>query len=213
MTRVALRNASLRLLLAWLVLSIGGFWYARPIAQVLLPYFDLCLHVFNRDWQPMLAVAREHDNYSIHLVATARQSIPVTSTVAVEAGRTITTGVNVVHVLVPIVVFVSVLVAWPVRDLRARIRLLFFALPVLLLVVALTGPSVLAGKMLIPLQDLALAAGAHRPEPLLLTWMLFVEVGGSWLVALVAAIGCAALAQAVQERPARRIAPPSWDST
>ena len=65
------------------------------------------------------------------------------------------------------------------------------------LVVMATLPAQLLGKLEISFQNIAVAGQNPRPVPLFLDWMVFCEVGGRWLLAIVAAWLCIMLQQRV----------------
>jgi hypothetical protein len=88
------------------------------------------------------------------------------------------------------VIELSVLLVWPVNAWRERFLLLLLGLVTSMIVLAATAPFVLIGNLEIYLQEMAVQAQVKRPEPWTLTWMIFSEMGGRWLLPLVAAMLC-----------------------
>jgi hypothetical protein len=106
------------------------------------------------------------------------------------AGQELTAGTHLMHTLVPMVIELSVLLVWPVNAWRERFLLLLLGLVTSMIVLAATAPFVLIGNLEIYLQEMAVQAQVKRPEPWTLTWMIFSEMGGRWLLPLVAAMLC-----------------------
>ena len=105
---------------------------------------------------------------------------------------------HVDHTLVPPLLFLMALLAWPADrwgELTAR---LLAAVPVLVLILALTAPLLLVGQAQMVVADLAALAGDPRREPLLVTLMVFMESGGRWLLPLAGGVLCIALGRWLQ---------------
>jgi hypothetical protein len=175
---------------AWLGLSALGIYVSAPLAELMLPLFRFVLLSVAPEYAPSLKLVADNHDVLIQLEAWLLQSLPLGGGQQIPAGLAVTTGTHLMHTLVPVVIEGSLLMAWPTRRWVERAVLLVFGVPTSILVVGLTGPFVLLGTLEIQLQDWAQQAHVVRHEPLTLTWMIFSEMGGRWVLAVTAAIWC-----------------------
>jgi hypothetical protein len=78
--------------------------------------------------------------------------------------------------------------------------LLVLGVPAAFIVTGLTSPFLLAGQVEIALIEFALKEGVIRPEPLIMKWLIFNEMGGRWLLSLLGAIACITYVLRLQRR-------------
>jgi len=148
----------------------------RPV----LPFVAAVIEVIQSDYQATLKISNDQPGL-IQMQATTRRVIPSIA----GRGAKLTAGVHVSHSLVPLVLLFSFLLAWPVDKLQHRLILLILGIPLSFSLVALTLPFQLAGSLENMFQGYAQQYDVNREKPLLLTWMLFLEVGGRWLLPIV----------------------------
>jgi len=92
-----------------------------------------------------------------------------------------------------VLLLVTGIATWPFagrREALLRVLLAAVALPVVL---ALTTPVLLVGRVQMWLVELAVQHRAGFHEPSVVTFMIFMESGGRWLVPLVLAVASTAL--------------------
>jgi hypothetical protein len=183
-------KVSLRLLAAWLGLSILGFLIGKEIISFLLPFISWVFGLIEPGISPLLSIQQHDGNEVIHLAATIVHPLRISPSILIPEGIELTAAGSLVHALVPIVILLSLVIAWPAEGLRERSVLLLLSLPAALITVALTTPFLLAGRIEIMFSEIAFQRGDQREEPLAVTWLLFTEGGGRWILPIVMAICC-----------------------
>jgi hypothetical protein len=186
---------SLRLLAAWLTLSALGFLFGKEIISPLLPFISWVVGLIEPGISPLVTVQPHQANEIIHLSATTLRSLEVSKSLLIPEGLRLTAAGSLAHALVPLVILWTLVVAWPMATARERISLLLLTLPATLITVALTTPFLLVGRMEIMLSEMAFQRGEQRQEPLVLTWLLFTEGGGRWLLPIIMAVSCILIAR------------------
>ena len=120
----------------------------------------------------------------IVLVVHAVQPDPISGDHHVAPFVDIQESVNAGHELVPVIILVSMVLAWPWRRWSDTARALALALVASALLLAWTVPVHLAGLFELNLQRMAGNFHETRDKPWYLGQMIFFESGGLWLLAL-----------------------------
>ncbi|ATG89737.1 hypothetical protein [Methylomonas koyamae] len=181
---------SVRLLLVWLLLSVLAFVFRQPVGVFLLPFVDFGIHEWSQDFAPGLALVAKDNDYLISVSAWVLRPIPVAAGYTVNPGAQMTAGTHLTHTLVPPVITLSLILAWPGAALAQRIIAAIGGILLSLLLVTATVPLVLLGNLEIMFQNMAEQAGRSRPVPFSLDAMIFLESGGRWLLAVLAGLLC-----------------------
>ena len=197
MNRAELVALSLQGLLAWLVLSALGWYFGGALGQCLLPGFGFIINQICPDYSSWLTLLPENHDFTIQLSAIVVNPVLLGDKLWLNPGLELTVGTHLMHTLVPLVIQVSILLVWPVKSWRKRVILLVLGLVTSVFVLGLTAPFLLLGNLEVYLLELAEQAKVHRPEPWTLSWMIFCEMGGRWLLPIVAAVLCIKLQQAI----------------
>ncbi len=195
-TKAILWGISRRLIIVWVCLSMLSLLLGDRLMRPVLPLVSSVISSIQSDYRPKLEINKSHPDL-IHMQATTRHIIPSIAAI----GAKLTAGAHISHALVPWVILFSVLIAWPVECFRQRILLLMLGFLLSMLVVALTIPFQLAGSIEMMFQRYAQQYGVNREKPFLLTWMLFLEVGGRWLLPIMLAIGTCLSLQSMKRNP------------
>lgn len=118
------------------------------------------------------------------------------------AGSVLSSSTLLGHVLQPAVLALSILCAWPVRDVRAHALLLLCGIIAAAILLLCDVPVVLAGAIV----DVMLASAPYPPAqpPPLVVLMNFLNGGGRLLLAFVAVVIALLLAIATQRARAPR---------
>ncbi|ATG92601.1 hypothetical protein [Methylomonas koyamae] len=196
MSRRDLIFLTLKGLLAWLVLSCFVFYLGEWLAKGLCPLTKAVMISMAPDLSPSLKLAKSAQSqldYSIELTAWVLQPIYLNSNHFIPPQTELKSSAHLIHSFVPLVIEGVILLAWPVQCWQQRLLLIGLGLLTAVLVVMATLPAQLLGKLEIYFQDIAVAGQNPRPVPLFLDWMVFCEVGGRWLLAIVAAWLCVQL--------------------
>jgi len=182
-------------LLAWAVLSGLGWYFGEGLANGLLPLIGWALRWIAPQYAPALKVVPSGHDYLIQLSAWVLQPIQLTSTKIIPVGKELTKTTHLLHTLVPAVIELSILLAWPVRFWRQRLLLLALGLATAPLVFVAIMPPSLLGLVEIDFMQASQLFNEPREEPWVLSWLVFLEMGGRWLLPIVTAWGCILLQQ------------------
>ena len=197
MSRAELIVLSFKGLLAWSLLAALGWYFGGTLGQCLLPVFNFIINQASPDYASWLKLVPEQHDFSIQLSAIVLHPIRLGDQQWLTAGQELTAGTHLMHTLVPMVIELSVLLVWPVKVWPERFVLLMLGLVTSIIVLGVTAPFILMGNLEIYLQELAEQAKVKRPEPWTLTWMIFSEMGGRWILSIIAACLCIRLQQKV----------------
>ncbi|MDD5035611.1 MAG: hypothetical protein PHE55_12725 [Methylococcaceae bacterium] len=190
MSRRELILLSWKGLLACSILSCLGWYFGEWLGNGLLPMIEMVLRLLAPEFSPALKVVPESHDYLIQLSLWALHPIPLTSSRVIPSGQELTVGTHLMHTLVPMVIELSILLVWPVQHWTQRWVLLSFGLITVLSVIALITPALLLGLLEISFQEAALQLNEPRTKPWVLSWMIFCEMGGRWLLPIAAACWC-----------------------
>src|ERR1700678_248064 len=118
-----LRRISVRAFLVWGSLSVAGFFMATPIIALLAPLMEFVVDAMQSDYLSHLSVVDKNGNLTVLMSCT------MTHRVRLPTGRIIPflesfdcAGTTAMHVLVPLIIFLMVVLVWPMRDRRERLR-------------------------------------------------------------------------------------------
>lgn len=195
-----------RLALAWLVLTLLAVIAGSGVASFFVPLIELGVDWLQDDYVARVGLVEARERRwlaadELQMRGVRMRPVLLAPGLTLPAGSEVAAAVHVSHVLVPVVITLALVLAWPARSTAVRIVSLGTAVVALAAVQALTVPVMLVGVIDIEVLERAAAAGVEDPpEPLRLAWLLFVENGGRWALAL----GAAALAVGAGEAAARR---------
>ena len=192
MNRRELMSLSLKGLLAWLVLS-GLIWYfGEWLGKGLFPLLKAVIMTMSSDLSPSLKLVKPTGqlDYALELSAWLLRPIYLNAGQFIPPGTELKSSAHLLHALVPLVIELSILLVWPVQRRSQRYLLIAFGLLTAVLVIMATVPAQLLGKLEISFQDVAGTGQNPRPVPWFVDWMVFCEMGGRWLLAIVASWFC-----------------------
>lgn len=171
-------------LLAFVALGSLGFFFARVIGEALLPGIALVLHLLAPDFSPELTLKPADHDHLIALSALVLRPVHIAPEHILPAGYVIPVGINLLHNLLPPVIFLALLLAMPAKSWRCRLWLMMAGSLMAVLIVAATAPFALLGHIDTYYQELARNAGYLRPFSFSQRWMIFNEIGGRYVIAI-----------------------------
>lgn len=183
-------SLSLKALWVWLVLSGLGWYFQNAIGQTLLPIYEVIIRLLTPEFSSGLKIISQGHEQIIQLNLRLLRPFAISRQYAFPAGKEFQAGSHLIHALVPIIIELTVLLVWPVQTVKHRLILLALGFISVFPVSAAITPALLLGLIEINFQEAASSIGVSRPEPWILSWMLFCEGGGRWLLPLVAAGFC-----------------------
>ena len=163
----------------------------RYAVDALIPFLTIVTDGVDSAYTAVLKYQRAPDGDQLTMTALVTQPIYVHNGLTINPGARMSDAIDDLHVLVPLVILFTTLIAWPANSWRERVLLVAWGVPIAFIVSALTVPFLLSGKLETMLIDSAAQAGIVRAPNLTVYWMLFCESGGRWLIPLVAAFVCA----------------------
>lgn len=184
-----------RFVLCWVL--VGGFFYicGAFIIQGVLPLLQWVANGMSADYQAQLSMSGGGNGTIINIVATLTSNIYQYNYPIAPKGTVLRAAGTLVHALTPLVILFSILIAWP-GSLRAIILRGLLGLPAGLIILTLSLPFLLVGhiegRLFSALQNIA---DREMPMPAIMQWVMFMEMGGLWLLPIVCAIGCVAITQ------------------
>lgn len=180
MLRTELRRVPLRVLVAWLVLSALGFVAGEHLIGLSRPALSWMLTQLAPELTGPLDLIDHRGQRHLRFDARTTSALTLGPTLAIPAGQPLPSSASLAHVLVPLVIFASLVLAWPARNGAEFGRRLVYGGVGGLLVLLLTTPVQLIGLIELAVQSYTEQQGAPRAPPLVLQSMLMLEGGGRW---------------------------------
>lgn len=181
----------LRAALVWATCTALGFFLGPMITEAMLPLYRLAVDALMPYFAAQLRVVEPAEGArQIQMLATVIRPLPLTPEVTVPVGRQVPASITVLHSMVPAVVLMTLALAWPVHSASRLLVRATLALVASLVVLLLVNPAHMVGNLEIGLQGAIEQMGGDRPEPWVIRWMLLMEGGGRWALAIVAATLC-----------------------
>jgi hypothetical protein len=180
---------SLRGVLAWGLLAAAGFWMVRPIVTAVAPLMEGVVDALQSDYVSYLTVEDAREGPKLVMSCRANRPLQFAPDRLVPVGRSFACAeTDAVHVLVPVVIFLTVVVGWPIANRREMTLRGGGALLVLPAIIAATTPVLLVGLVNVGLHPETYSTAAQFAT--LLHPFVFIEMGGVWLLPLIAAALC-----------------------
>ncbi len=175
------------LALAWGVLTLAVLACGARALLLAHPVFEAGVEALMPAYiakvQPRSVADREPGG-NIVLVVHAIRPDPISGDHAVSPWIDMQESVDAGHELVPAIILVSVILAWPWRRWSDAARAVALALCASALLLAWTVPVHLAGLYELNLQRVAASFHEAREPRWFLGQMIFLESGGLWLLGL-----------------------------
>ncbi len=194
MNNPALGYLFFRAILIWLVLSLAGFFWGNGFASMMTPFYEFVTEMASTDYVATISVEERQED-AIVLAATAIRAKQITPSRALPAGTTISSDITVLHTLVPLIIFLTIILCWPIKSWGQRGWIALLAIPSFFCISAMTAPIQLLGLLEMGFQNAANQAGFAREESFALKWMLLTEGGGRWLIPALFGLACGAISE------------------
>lgn len=106
-----LRSASVRLVVTWLAFSIMGYFWGEAIVARCIPLIAQTIEVIAPQYSGRVVLAPNEDGAQLLLDARVLTPIALGADREIPIGAPVSASADVVHVLVPLVLFFSVILA------------------------------------------------------------------------------------------------------
>lgn len=193
----------LRAVIVWLLLTVAGIAageaLTRPLLAPIALIGDLLIPGFH--WQMSFQVHEEALNVVVE--ATTERAVQASPNSGLSPGVSVRAGATTAHLLLPTVIWLTVLAAVRVEGWRQRLALLAVGLIASQVLAALMGAILLAAKLELLLGQVALQANERRVENWVVDAMVFLETGGNIVFALLGAALCLGLHETWRSRQHR----------
>ncbi len=176
---------SIRLFFAWIASAVFFYFFGRVFISFFLPFLSLLTNIFVSDFSSQMILVEQDNIISIQMNAIMKQDIYIQGIAVTPQDTLLSSAVHLIHVLVPIVIFWSLFLALPTKNKRERIGFSVFAFFANSLLLSLIIPPLLTGHI----EEKLFSAAQNVTEnslikPWILYWVVFLETGGLWLLAL-----------------------------
>jgi hypothetical protein len=175
-----------KILLAWILVSALILQVGNSLLLPLLPLFEAVIKSLVSGFLPKLSIVHASGGGVLQLEVWVLSSIPFTAGVVIPKGMVLTASTHVLHVFVPVALLLSMLLVWPLPYQWQRLWLLGFGVLFAVLILLATVPVLLLGVLEMSVQEAAQAANSLYQPPWFMDWMIFCEMGGSLLLAVMA---------------------------
>lgn len=182
LSRPTLLGIIFRLLLVWAILSILGLIYGKEIMGFFIPYLIWMIDLIQNDYSVILQIIDQNGGQILFLVTLDHDIPPLVKDDKVSVIR------DIMHFVMPLVVFLSIFFAWTAKNFLSRIKLLLMAAPLILGFMLLTVPFQLMAAAEVVFQTISQPYHIIREKPFYVTWAHFLEDGGSWLRSITLAL-------------------------
>ena len=189
----------LKVILVWLLLSLAGFFWGNGFASMMTPFYEYVTEAASTDYVAAISI-EERQETSFVLAATATRAKLITPSRSLPAGTTISSDISVLHTLVPLVIFLTIIISWPMKSLKQLSLIVLLALPSIFCISAITAPIQLLGLLDMGFQNAAQQAGFVREESFALKWMVLTEGGGRWLIPALFGLACGAISESLTKK-------------
>jgi hypothetical protein len=189
-------NVSCRLVLIWILVSGIGLLCGQKLLKLLLPVFSVVITLAQDDFWPTLDIAETNGEMVVRMSAKIIRSIPLSANQSILSGASVNyTAIGVLHAVVPAVLFITLILAWPIHSWREGMHRCVLSVPSFILMMLMTAPLFLVGRFQMAIVDMAQRLGQETDDTLLILWTIFLEMGGNWLLPILLAVFCIFAAQ------------------
>ena len=190
MSRRELISLILKGLMAWLTLSSLVWYFGGGLATLLFPLLKAVISTLMPEISPGLKLVQVQLDYALELSARTLRPIYLNADHFILPGTEMKSSIHLLHALVPLVIEGIILLVWPVQRGSQRCLLLALGFLTAVLLIMATLPTHFLGQMEISFHNIAVTGSKPRPVLWLVEWMVFCEMGGRWLLGIVAACLC-----------------------
>jgi hypothetical protein len=181
---------SARLIIVWLCVSVFFFMFGEWIIEVLLPFLTFVTNLLAENYGAELNIASSDAGKIIEIVATATEDVYRLEVPIAPKGTSITGKATLMHALVPLVILFTILLSWSVEIKKFLIQVVL-GFPVALMILGLTTPMLLNSYIENVFHSAAENySGKELPLPLMMDWVVVMEMGGVWLLPIIGAFFC-----------------------
>jgi len=202
-SRRLLLRLSLRAIAICSVLGLALFLGGRLVVFAALPALTVFIDTVQSDFVADLSLAPARGGWMVQMRPLSVRAIPIAPGKVLQAGTRLEPfATTLAHTLVPPLLFLTAVLVWPATRPREWLVRLLAAVPTLAVLLLLGAPILLMGRLQMWLVEMGMHYGAAFREPAWVTFMIFMESGGNWLLPLCAAIACVGIGRRVCRPPA-----------
>lgn len=205
----------LRILGAWFVASMLGIFFGEAVFEALIPLLEFVIGHAQSDFIPHLDIYNHGGTKVLRMTVSLAKPLILTPNITAPGGPiqgSIITNLD--HCMVPLVILTTSLIGWPIHSgIRETVLRLICGLGGCLTVIFLTTPLFLVARVQMVFIKYLMRTNEHPEQPFLITWAIFTESGGRWLIPIVLSAVSIILARNVSIRLASAVVPEKPSST
>mgnify|MGYP007077426093 CR=1 FL=1 len=170
-------------------LTTFGLFYSQTLLTALLYYFELIAEQFTQGYTiKMSADTIKSESAILMTITTTNEIRTLGNKTLVPAGASTLVFAYSLNVLVPAVILLSLILAWPFRSLKEFIIIFLSAIIFILCILLFTVPFQLFGIYENQLKTMADGNQELYSYSLIHYWQVFCDAGGVWMLAIIGAI-------------------------
>ncbi len=188
MTTKSMLFFSFRLLFFWIVISVGFLWLGDELIRWNLSPINQYVQWYLPEFITSLQLESQEEDIFFVLTAQAEMDIYRHQIPIAPGGYELLARASLLHSLMPIALFFILLLSWPMKIKYFPVIACIGCL-LAVAIFCLTTPLLLASHIENQLLTAAInASGQALAQPLLMHWTIVMELGGAWLLPIIAAV-------------------------
>ncbi len=184
----------------WIIVVAAGFVFKDDLTKTIAPYYEWTINKLSPGYIHKVRLVEEKKDKSLWLTSTPLKPaiiVPdikqpdgsIRPGITWPGGKTMPpTKVTPLHTFVPIVIFLTIVLSFPMESLKQRGLLWLLAVPGVLLITALTASIQMLGVLEYGFIEAAAQYNFIRDPSILLEWHKAMEGGGRWLLPILTAL-------------------------
>jgi hypothetical protein len=189
---------AVRFFVIWAILALVLLIFGAKAIGALLPLLASTIDILQRDFVVTLQISHDSGEWMLRMQPLVVSRLELTTNWIIPPGAQLGWfSVHLDHILVPALLFLTVLGGWPVTGRREAGVRVMLGVPTLLVGLTIITSVHLIALVQMFLVNSGMKHGATFNEPWVVTGMIFLESGGRWLLPLVAAAGCVGIARSL----------------
>lgn len=184
-----------RALGVWVLVAMFFYYCGATLLQLALPWLQWIANLLSVNYHAELSLGLGDKGTVINIVARVTDDIFQYNIPIAPKGTELTGAGTLVHALTPLVILFTLIIAWP-GSLRVVLARILVGVFIGLAILSCSLPFLLVSHIdEIFYNALQNAAKKPMPQPAIISWVMFMEMGGIWLLPIVGALGCVASTQ------------------
>jgi hypothetical protein len=194
-----------RFLVVWALVAVFFYYSGEFIVRVFLPWLATVTNMLAEYFHADLSIVPDKQGVVIKILARVTQDIYQYNFPIAPKGAELTAVGTLAHALTPLVIFFALVLSWP-GSFKALVLRVVMGVPVGIVLLSAILPCLLVSHIEGVFHSaLQTVAKKEMPMPFIMTWVIFMEMGGVWLLPIMGALGCVAVTHPVNYKKPENI--------